>query len=129
MPLLMPFVKVLSTPKRGARMITKVLINASGQTGTYYDKGGHPMLGSALVRDPKFQDRVVAETHCCQGFRAKTIDARSWSPSGRIGSPIYLFYLVRLRKLTALSSRSRLPEPIRETDRRAQGITEGQEPK
>jgi transposase len=29
--------------------------------------------------------------HCCQGFRAKTIDARSWSPSGRIGSPIYLF--------------------------------------
>jgi hypothetical protein len=61
-PLLMPFEKVLSTPKRAARMITKVLINASGQTGTYYDEGGHPMLGSALVRDPKFQDRVVAET-------------------------------------------------------------------
>src|ERR1700688_545555 len=33
-PLLMPFIKILSTPKRG----------------------------SALVRDPKFQDRVVAET-------------------------------------------------------------------
>ena len=61
-PLLMPFVKVLSTPKRAAHMITKVLINASGQTGVYYDEGGHPMLGSALVRDPKFQDRVVAET-------------------------------------------------------------------
>jgi NAD(P)-dependent dehydrogenase (short-subunit alcohol dehydrogenase family) len=61
-PLLMPFVKVLSTPKRAARMITKVLINASGQTGVYFDERGHPMLGSALVRDPKFQDRVVAET-------------------------------------------------------------------
>jgi NAD(P)-dependent dehydrogenase (short-subunit alcohol dehydrogenase family) len=92
-PLLMPFVKVLSTPKRAARMLTKVLINASGQTGVYYDEGGHPMLGSALVRDPKFQDRVVAETRAL------------------------------------LSRGSRPPEPIRETDRRAQGITEGQEPK
>jgi NAD(P)-dependent dehydrogenase (short-subunit alcohol dehydrogenase family) len=61
-PLLMPFVKVLSTPKRAARMITKILINSSGQTGVYYDEGGHPMPGSARVRDPKFQDRVVAET-------------------------------------------------------------------
>jgi hypothetical protein len=25
-------------------------------------EGGHPMLGSELVRDPKFTDRVVAET-------------------------------------------------------------------
>ena len=61
-PLLMPFIKILSTPKRAARVITKILIDASGQTGIYYDEGGHPMLGSALVRDPKFQDRVVAET-------------------------------------------------------------------
>jgi NAD(P)-dependent dehydrogenase (short-subunit alcohol dehydrogenase family) len=61
-PLLMPFIKVLSTPKRAARVITKVLIDASGQTGVYFDEGGHPMLGSALVRDPKFQDRVFAET-------------------------------------------------------------------
>jgi NAD(P)-dependent dehydrogenase (short-subunit alcohol dehydrogenase family) len=61
-PLFMPFMKVLSTPARAARMITKVLINESGQTGAYFDEGGHPMLGSALVRDPKFQDRVVAET-------------------------------------------------------------------
>jgi hypothetical protein len=59
----MPFIKVLSTPKRAARVITKVVINASCQTGVYYDEGGHPTLGSALVRDPKFQDRVVAETH------------------------------------------------------------------
>ena len=43
-------------------MATEVLIDASGQTGIYYDERGQPMLGSALVRDPKFQDRVVAET-------------------------------------------------------------------
>jgi NAD(P)-dependent dehydrogenase (short-subunit alcohol dehydrogenase family) len=61
-PLLRPFIKILSTPKRAARVITKILIDASGQTGVYYDEGGRPMLGSALVRDPKFQDRVVAET-------------------------------------------------------------------
>jgi NAD(P)-dependent dehydrogenase (short-subunit alcohol dehydrogenase family) len=61
-PLLMPFIKVLSTPKRAARVITKALLNESGETGIYYDEGGRPMLGSALVRDPKFQDRVVAET-------------------------------------------------------------------
>ena len=61
-PLLMPFIKILSTPKRAARVITKILIDASGQTGVYYDEGGHPMLGSALVRDPKFTGRVVAET-------------------------------------------------------------------
>jgi len=61
-PLLMPFMKFLSTPKRAAHVIMKVLIDASGQTGVYYDESGHPMLGSALVRDPKFQDRIVAET-------------------------------------------------------------------
>jgi len=61
-PLLMPFLKFLSTPKRAARVITKVLIDPSGQTGVYYDESGRPMLGSALVRDPRFHDRVVAET-------------------------------------------------------------------
>ena len=61
-PLLMPFMKFLSTPKRAARVITKVLIDESGHTGVYYDEGGHPMRGSTLVRDPAFQDRVVAET-------------------------------------------------------------------
>jgi NAD(P)-dependent dehydrogenase (short-subunit alcohol dehydrogenase family) len=59
---LMPFMKILSTPKRAARVITKIMIDASGQTGVYYDEGGNPMLGSALVRDPNFQDRVVTET-------------------------------------------------------------------
>ena len=61
-PLLMPFIKILSTPKRAARVITKILIDAPGQTGVYYDEGGSPMQGSTLVRDPKFQDHVVAET-------------------------------------------------------------------
>ena len=62
LPLFAPYIKYWSTPKRAARVATKVLIDASGQTGIYYDEGGHPMLGSTLVRDPKFQDRVVAET-------------------------------------------------------------------
>ena len=61
-PILMPFMKFLSTPERAARVITKVLMDESGQTGVYYDEGGHPMHGSTLVRDPAFQDRVVAET-------------------------------------------------------------------
>ena len=61
-PLLVPFIKILSTPKRAGRVLTKVLIDASGKTGVYYDEGGQPMLGSAEVRDPTFQDRVVAET-------------------------------------------------------------------
>jgi hypothetical protein len=54
--------KFLSTSKRAARVITKILTDTSGQTGIYYDEGGQPMLGSTLVRDPKFTDRVVAET-------------------------------------------------------------------
>jgi NAD(P)-dependent dehydrogenase (short-subunit alcohol dehydrogenase family) len=61
-PPLMPFVKVLSTPKRAARVITDVLTDSSGRSGIYYDEAGHPMLGSTVVQDAKFQDRVVAET-------------------------------------------------------------------
>ena len=61
-PLFMPFIRILSTPKRAGRVITKVMTDTSGQTGVYYDEGGRPMQGSTLVRDPKFQDRVVAET-------------------------------------------------------------------
>jgi hypothetical protein len=62
LPLLAPHIKYWSTPKRAASVATKVLIDASGQTGIYYDEGGHPMLGSALVRDPKFTGRVATET-------------------------------------------------------------------
>jgi len=61
-PLLAPFIKVLSTPRRAARVFTRILTDPAGQTGVYYDEGGHPMQGSARVRDPTFQDRVVAET-------------------------------------------------------------------
>jgi len=59
---LMPFMKFLSTPKRAGRVIAKILTDTSGATGVYYDESGHPMLGSTLARDAKFQDRVVAET-------------------------------------------------------------------
>ncbi len=61
-PLLIPFIKILSTSKRAAREITKILIDTSGRTGVYYDERGQPMQGSVLVRDQKFQERVVAET-------------------------------------------------------------------
>src|SRR6266481_3798374 len=62
LPVLAPHIKYWSTPKKAARVATKVVIDVSGQTGIYYDEGGNPMLGSELVRDPKLQDRVVAET-------------------------------------------------------------------
>ena len=62
LPLFAPRLKYWSTPQRAARLETQLLVEASAQTGLYYDEDGHPMLGSALVRDPKFQDRVVAET-------------------------------------------------------------------
>jgi hypothetical protein len=43
-------------------VITRILLNVSGETGVYYDERGRPMLGSVLVRQTQFQDRVVAET-------------------------------------------------------------------
>jgi hypothetical protein len=54
--------KYWSTPKQAAHVITKVMMNESGEAGVYYDDEGRPMLGSSLVRDPKFTARVVAET-------------------------------------------------------------------
>jgi NAD(P)-dependent dehydrogenase (short-subunit alcohol dehydrogenase family) len=62
LPLFAPHKKYWSNPQRAAREATRVLINASGQTGIYYDDGGHPMLGSTQARDPRFTDRIVAET-------------------------------------------------------------------
>jgi NAD(P)-dependent dehydrogenase (short-subunit alcohol dehydrogenase family) len=59
---LAPFIKYWSNPKTAARVITKVLTDDSGRTGAYYDEKGRPMTGSALVRDPEFGERVVAET-------------------------------------------------------------------
>ena len=57
-----PFARYRSTPEQAACVITKVLTDESGKSGAYYDEGGHPMRGSALVSDPTFQDRVVAQT-------------------------------------------------------------------
>ena len=61
-PLLVPFVKILSTPKRAARVFEAILIKNGGATGVYFDEGGHPMAGSALVQVTTFQNRVVTET-------------------------------------------------------------------
>lgn len=62
LPLLVPVMKYWSTPTQAARVITKVVLNASGQTGVYYDDEGRPMLPSTLVQDPSFTACVVAET-------------------------------------------------------------------
>jgi NAD(P)-dependent dehydrogenase (short-subunit alcohol dehydrogenase family) len=67
-PPLMPFVKILTTTKRAGRMLSALLIDDAGKTGVYFDERGNPMSGSRLLRDPKFQDRVVAET---RSFLAK----------------------------------------------------------
>jgi NAD(P)-dependent dehydrogenase (short-subunit alcohol dehydrogenase family) len=61
-PLLMPFMRFLSTPRRAARVLTRILVDGSGRTAVYYDEHGDPMIGSPLVRDIHFQERVVAET-------------------------------------------------------------------
>jgi NAD(P)-dependent dehydrogenase (short-subunit alcohol dehydrogenase family) len=57
-----PFAQYRSTPEQAAQVITKIVTDASGQTGIYYDEKGRPMRGAALVHEPKFQDKVVAET-------------------------------------------------------------------
>jgi hypothetical protein len=54
--------KYMGNPKSAARVIVGVLTDDSDATGVYYDERGRPMNGSALVRKPEFQDRVVAET-------------------------------------------------------------------
>ena len=59
---LAPMIKYWSTPGTAARVITRLLTGPATGTGGYYDERGRPMLGSEQVRDPAFQDRVVAET-------------------------------------------------------------------
>lgn len=89
--MLAPYLKYWSTPKRAARVIARALLNESGETGIYYDEGGHPMLGSALVRDPKFQDRVVAETRALLAAIPKAEDLAvrplRQSPAGYTTTP------------------------------------------
>lgn len=60
--ILPPFAHYSRTPEQSATVIAQLLTNPAGQTGVYFDEKGKPMLGSALSRDPAFQDRVVAET-------------------------------------------------------------------
>ncbi len=62
MTLLPPFSKFRSTPERAAQIVTAILTDPSVKTGIYFNEKGRPMLGSEQVRDPAFQDRVVAET-------------------------------------------------------------------
>lgn len=62
-----PFAQYRSTPERSARVIAALLTDESLKTAGYYDQKGKPMLGSELVRDQKFQERVVAETRSFLG--------------------------------------------------------------
>lgn len=57
-----PFSQYRSTPMQAARVITKIMIDESEKTGVYYDEKGHPMTGSALARDPEFQEQLVTDT-------------------------------------------------------------------
>jgi NAD(P)-dependent dehydrogenase (short-subunit alcohol dehydrogenase family) len=59
---LAPHIRYMGNPKSAARVIVGVLTADSNATGVYYDERGRPMNGSALVRSPEFEDRVVAET-------------------------------------------------------------------
>jgi NAD(P)-dependent dehydrogenase (short-subunit alcohol dehydrogenase family) len=59
---LAPFIRYWSTPARSAKVIANAVLNEPGVTGVYCNERGKPMLGSTLVRDSEFQDRVVAET-------------------------------------------------------------------
>lgn len=61
-PMIMPFMNILSTPQRAARVITGILTDPSGKTGIYYDEAGRPMQCSEIAHDQAFQDRVVTET-------------------------------------------------------------------
>jgi NAD(P)-dependent dehydrogenase (short-subunit alcohol dehydrogenase family) len=61
-PLLMPFMRFLSTPQVAGRLLARLVSDTSGRTGVYYDEHGEPMSGSPAASDPAFQDRVVTET-------------------------------------------------------------------
>ena len=65
--MLPPFRQFRSTPERAGRVLAEVLTSSMGTSGVYYDENGKPMMGSVLVRDVSFQDRVVAETRALLG--------------------------------------------------------------
>jgi hypothetical protein len=54
--------KILTTSRRAGRVLSALVMNRPGQTGVYFGESGKPMRGSPRLHDPKFQDRVVAET-------------------------------------------------------------------
>ena len=68
-----PLFPLCSNPRTAARVITRVLTDESGSTGVYYDEKGRPMRGSALVHDPDFDARVVAETRALLAVSLKYI--------------------------------------------------------
>lgn len=51
-----------TTPKRAAKVITRIVTDPSNETGVYYDENGHEMTGSKQVRDPAYVDRYIAES-------------------------------------------------------------------
>jgi NAD(P)-dependent dehydrogenase (short-subunit alcohol dehydrogenase family) len=51
-----------TTSKRAARVITRIVTDASTESGTYYDENGTKMRASAQVSDPAFSDRYVRES-------------------------------------------------------------------
>jgi NAD(P)-dependent dehydrogenase (short-subunit alcohol dehydrogenase family) len=59
---LAPFIKYWSTPARAGAVISEIVTSGERDTGVYYDENGDPMRSSRLVRDPAFQERVIAET-------------------------------------------------------------------
>ena len=61
-PLLVPVLKYWGTTKHVAKVITRVVMNAVGESGVYYDDEGNPLRPSAIVRDPNYTARVVKET-------------------------------------------------------------------
>lgn len=68
---LAPHIKYWSTPELTAPVVSNVLLNKEGKTGIYYDEKGHQIEPSALVRDPQFRARVVAETRALLADKSK----------------------------------------------------------
>ena len=99
LPLLAPRIKYWSTPQRAARLAVKIVTDPSTLTGIYYDDEGAPMLGSQLVRDPQFQDRVVPRrVHCyprslqeCIVILLESLNncclMNSWKPCSIVATP------------------------------------------
>lgn len=66
---LMPY---YSTPKKAARVITKIVTDPSEATGIYYNEKGEPMRASEQVSDPTFSDRYLAESRALIASAAAT---------------------------------------------------------